>query len=208
MEDCVTRYLVAAPGQHPATLSTSISLNLGLGSVRAPRSRTLTKSATFHQSACDESEELLYPRLSVTHKARAVQRLNDTMKRSPKKGRADNSDQMPGLLGHPHRRTRRRQASCLAAPCAEPQEEFNQKQSIHATSPFEVTVLGGGRGSNRFSSCAVTAALLLVDNFREVPHLQVPSLSHHSGTRRHPAGRHPSRDPEFLHGVPIPVPRE
>ena len=46
--------------------------------------RTVTESATFHQSVCDDSVELPSPRLSVTHKARAGQMLNDSLKRSSK----------------------------------------------------------------------------------------------------------------------------
>lgn len=70
------------------------------------------------------------------------------MKRSPKKGRTDYSDRMPRLDSW---------AITIECPAGgklvallrhvlSPQEEFNQKQSIHATSPFEVTVLGAEGG--------------------------------------------------------------
>lgn len=111
--------------------------------------KNLTKSATFHQSACDcdESEELLYPRLSVTHKAREVQRLNDTMKRSPKKGRTDALDRMPGLLGHHIDGPAGGKLVALLRHVQSPQEESNQKQSIHLS---RLLFWVGGEGATDF----------------------------------------------------------
>jgi hypothetical protein len=153
---------------------------------------------------CDASENLSPPAANSSH----------WVGRPPKR-----QDRWPGsniallcLTSHLPSAAGKPEPGCLAAPtvCRVIRRGLIAICQDISACHFERSSYWGRWGYHLFwCSESLTAALLvwLITPADSLSY-NVPSLPHHPGTRRGPAGRQQSHDPMSLQGIPIPVPRE